>query len=153
MSADDTPSDDSRRRDLRFFAAFFLAPLTVPLLLLPLLLYGKLAPFWVGVAFVIAAVVSYAGTLLFSMPAYFVLRRWGYTSIWIAITVGSVIGAIMWLVFAVLFTLSLDQGIAGLQYALSGEFTLMGFLWPGGGLGAVVGAVLWMIARPDRQGS
>src|SRR5712691_4625019 len=100
MSVDDTPSDDSTRRDLRLFAAFFLAPLTVPLLLLPLLLYGKLAPFWIGVAFAIAAVVCYVGTILFGVPAYFVLRRWGYTSIWIAITVGLVIGAIMWLVFA-----------------------------------------------------
>jgi hypothetical protein len=58
----------------------------------------------------------------------------------------------MWLVFGILFTLSLDQGIAGLQYAFSDVNTQTGFIW-GGGLGAVVGAVLWMIARPDRQGS
>jgi hypothetical protein len=107
MSGGDTRSDDPTRCEFRHFAAFYFVPLTVPLLLLPLFLYGKLAPFWVGAAMTIAAVVSYAGTLLFGVPAYSVLRRWGYTSIWIAITVGIVIGAMMWLVFGVLFTLSL----------------------------------------------
>ena len=38
-----------------------------------------------------------------------------------------------------------------MKYVLSDMHTLMGFLFPGGGLGAVVGMVFWMIARPDRQ--
>ena len=59
----------------------------------------------------------------------------------------------MWLVFSVLFPLSLDQGLSGVQFALTNLHTLKGVIWPGGVLGAIVGALFWVIARPDRPPS
>jgi hypothetical protein len=133
--------------------AFFIAPLAVPLLMLPWLSSGHLATGWILTAMVIAALVSYAGTLALGMPAYFLLRARGLTAAWIAGAAGFVIGALMWLVFSVLFPLSLDQGLAGVRFALTDLHSLQGVLWPGGVLGAIVGALFWVIARPDRQPS
>ena len=97
--------------------------------------------------------MSYAGTLALGMPAYFFLRERGLTAFWIAGVVSFVIGALMWLVFSALFPLSLDQGLAGVRFALTDLRSLRGALWPGGVLGATVGALFWVIARPDRQPS
>jgi hypothetical protein len=133
--------------------AFFVAPLAVPLLLLPWLSSGHLAPGWMLTAIVIAALVSYAGTLVLGVPAYFLLRARRLTAAWIAGVAGFVIGALMWLVFSVLFPLSLDQGLSGVRFALTDLHTLKGVIWPGGVLGAIVGALFWVIARPDRQPS
>lgn len=133
--------------------AFFIAPLAVPLLMLPWLLSGHLASGWILTAVVITALVSYAGTLALGMPAYFFLRARGLTALWIAGVTGFVIGALMWLVFSVLFPLSLDQGLAGVRFALTDLYSLRGVLWPGGVLGAIVGVLFWVIARPDRQPS
>src|SRR5258707_621789 len=112
MSGDDTRSDDSIRRVFRYFAAFVLAPLAVPLLLLPWLLYGKLALRWVLTSMVIGALVSYTGTLVFGMPVFFLFRRLGYKSVWVAVIVGFSIGAVMWLVFFVLASLSWDPSLS-----------------------------------------
>ncbi|RUW45528.1 hypothetical protein EOA32_33895 [Mesorhizobium sp. M1A.F.Ca.ET.072.01.1.1] len=137
----------------RSAVAFFTAPLAVPLLMLPWLLSGHLAVGWILTAMVIAALLSYAGTLALGMPVYFFLGARGLTAFWIAGIAGYVIGAIMWLVFSVLFPLSLDQGFAGVQFAVTDLRSLKGVLWPGGVLGAIVGMLFWVIARPDRQPS
>lgn len=131
--------------------AFFIAPLAVPLLMLPWLSSGHLSPGWILTATVIAALVSYAGTFVLGMPAYCFLRARGLTAAWVAGVTGFVIGVLMWLVFSVLFPLSLDQGLAGVRFALTDLHSLRGVLWPGGVLGAIVGVLFWMIARPDRQ--
>src|SRR6266540_824083 len=90
-------SDASMKRGA---VAFFIAPLAVPLLLLPWLSSGHLALGWMLTATVIAAMTGYVGTLVFGMPAYFFLRARGLTSAWIAVAIGFAIGALMWLVFS-----------------------------------------------------
>src|ERR1700722_15834098 len=117
--------------------AFFIAPLAVPLLLLPWLSSGHLRTGWVVTTMVIAALVSYTGTLVIGMPAYFLMRARGLTAAWIAGAVGFVSGVLMWLVFSVLFPLSLDQGLAGVRFALTDTHILRGVLWPGGALGMI----------------
>jgi hypothetical protein len=55
-----------------------------------------------------------------------------------------------WLVFAVLFGLSLGNSWSFISHDLvSNSAHLRAFL-PTGALGAAVGATLWLIARPDR---
>jgi hypothetical protein len=153
MLDDATNRDGSKGRGSRRAIACFIAPLAVPLLLLPWLLWqpGKLGAIWVVTAMVISAFVSYLGTLLVGIPTYFLLSRRGYTAAWIAAAAGSAIGALMWLIFSVLFALSFDQGAVGVRFALTDPHALRGVMWPGGVLGGAVGAIFWLIARPDRQ--
>lgn len=137
----------------RHTVAFFVAPLAAPLLMLPWLLSGHLALGWILTAMVIVALVSYAGTVVVGMPAYSFLRARGLTAAWIAGIVGFAIGSLMWLVFSILFPLSLGQGLTGVRLGLTDLHSLRGVLWPGGMLGTIVGALFWVIARPDREPS
>lgn len=95
--------------------------------------------------------MAYGGMLILGIPVYLFLRSHHRTAFWIAPIVGLVIGAITWLVFSVLFALSLGEGISGMRLALTDPNISKGIAWPGGVLGAVVGALFWLIARPDRQ--
>jgi hypothetical protein len=131
--------------------AFVIAPLVVPLSLLPWLLTGNVAPNWILTTMIIGAVVGYVGTFVFGTPVYLLLKVRGYTALWIAIAAGFAIGDLMWLFFSVIFALSLDEGAAGVRFALSDPPTLGGVFWPGGVLGAAVGLVFWLIARPNSQ--
>lgn len=133
--------------------AFFVAPLAVPLFVLIWSFSGHLALGWRLTMMVIAAFLSFGGTLAFGMPAYFLLKARGLTAAWIAGVAGFVIGALMWLVFLVLFPLSLGQGFSGVRLGLADFHIVSDIAWPGGVLGAIVGALFWVIARPDRQPS
>jgi hypothetical protein len=130
--------------------AFFFAPLAVPLLLLPWLIYSGLAVVWVIVTLLLSLTVSYIGSATLGLSAYKLLKRHNYTALWIALPVGYAIGAVMWMVFSVFFVVSLGQGISGIHLALSDPASLWGVLWPGGILGTAVGLLFWIIARPDR---
>lgn len=101
----------------------------------------------------VAAFLSYGGTLAFGMPAYFLLKARSLTAAWVAGAIGFAIGALMWLVFLVLFPLSLGQGLSGVRFGLANFHIVTDIAWPGGVLGAIVGGLFWMIARPDRQPS
>jgi hypothetical protein len=144
-------SNDSISHGSRLAMALFVAPLAVPVLLLPWLLSGHLATTWILTTIFVGGLVSYAGALVLGVPAYFILSARGLTAAWVSPAVGFAIGALMWLIFSVLFALSLDQGLSGVRFALTDPHTLRGVLWPGGILGSIVGAVFWLIARPDRQ--
>jgi len=133
--------------------AFVVAPLAVPLLVLPWLLSGGLAVGWIITAMAVAALVSYVGTFTLGTLAYFFLKSRRLTEAWIASVAGFAIGALMWLVFSIVFPLSLDQGLAGVRFALTDPHSLRGVFWPGGALGMVVGILFWTISRPDRQSS
>ena len=133
--------------------AFFVAPLAVPLLVLVWSFAGHLALRWQLTMMVIAAFLSYSGTLAFGMPAYIFLRARGLTATWIAGAVGFVIGALMWLVVLVLFPLSLGQGFSGVRLGMADFSIVTDIVWPGGVLGTIVGVLFWAIARPDRQPS
>jgi len=135
----------------RSIIAFLVAPLTVPVLLLPYI-RALSNTFGISVfALEIATVMAYAGAILFGVPAYSFLRARDWTAPWIALIFGFAIGAAMWVVFMVIFALSLGEGASGVLLALTNLGTLKGAVWPGGITGAVTGIIFWMIARPDRQ--
>ena len=138
--------------DQRRTVAFIVAPLCVPLSTFFYLINTNLAPFWVGASTIISATIAYAGVLVFGIPAYRFLRARSWTSVWIALVVGFAAGVLMWLVFAALFPLLLDRGLAGVQFAFTDRKMLTGAIWPAGILGAAVGVILWLIARPDLNG-
>jgi hypothetical protein len=85
---------------------------------------------------------------VFGVPSHIVLRARGFRAVWIAVATGFVIGALMWLVFSILFVLSLDQGFSGVRRSLA---DVRSVLFPGGVLGAIVGGLFWSVARPDRK--
>lgn len=114
----------------RLRIAFFIAPLAVPLSLLPWLCSDHLAMRWILTAMVIAALLGYTGTLVLGRPAYFFLKSRGLTAAWIAGAVGFVIGALMWLVFCVVFPLLSDEGLSGVRFGLTHLQTVKGALWP-----------------------
>ena len=131
--------------------AFWVAPLAVPLLVLVWSFSGQLALGWRLTMMVIAAFLSYGGTVALGIPAYFLLKARGLTTVWIAGAIGFAIGVLMWLIFMVLFPLSLDQGFSGVHFAFANFHIVTDIAWPGGALGATVGVLFWLIARPDRE--
>ena len=62
---------------MRAVIAFLVAPLVVPLFLLPSLYSGMPDRFWFAVTLIVATIAAYAGTFFFGLPAYLFLRaRW-----------------------------------------------------------------------------
>jgi hypothetical protein len=126
------------------YIALLIAPLAVPLLLIPYVSSMDLA-------LEIGVVIAYGGSITFGLPVYWFLRRHNWTMFWIAPGLGFILGAPMWLAFGVMFALALGEGMAGVQLALTDANMLKGMFWPGGILGAVAGTLFWLIARPDRR--
>ena len=130
-------------------SALLLAPLAVPITLLPFLIYGNMVPFWILISLILSALVSYAGTLLLGLPVLLILWGRGYTACWISIVVGLIVGPIMMMLFTILLVSSLGQGKQGIRLAISDPHTLIGYLWFGGILGVIVSALFWLIAKPE----
>lgn len=130
--------------------AFLVAPLAVPILLVPYLNSLMPAQFWFVVALCFSAITAYAGTFLFGIPAYLFLQARKWTAFWIAPVLGFIAAGLAWTAFAALFGLSLGSDLSGVKRVLSNVSGLRDVLWPFGPLGAVVGSLLWLIARPDR---
>jgi hypothetical protein len=147
-SANGDGSDDD---DIRVVMAFFLAPLSVPLSMLPIVAFSDGKSIAKIIIVVLGAVASYGGTFVFGIPAYSFLKARRVTAAWAAVATGLAIGAITWVLFSVLLPLSLGQGLSGVRFALIDRRMMSGVLWPGGVEGALVGAVYWLIARPDRR--
>jgi hypothetical protein len=131
---------------MRSVIAFLIAPLAVPLLygawagLHGLANDGPWPPPRIEIVLGFAAMFTYAGTVVFGIPACLFLRARKLTAFWLAPVVGFVAGAIMNCIFVTLVIPS-----APLANVLLGSLEI------GGPLGAVVGAIFWLIARPDRQ--
>jgi hypothetical protein len=132
----------------RIAIAFFVAPLAVPLVLVPYLWLRISTPSLFLFALIVSVAFSYGGTLVFGLPAYSLLRMRLLTSFWVAPVVGFAIGAIVWVLFLVSFVLSLEEGISGVRSVLKDPGALSGVVWPGGLSGATVGIIFWMIAHP-----
>jgi hypothetical protein len=133
--------------------AFLVAPLWVPLaaaLVFRLIVWRDPAQaHWVVIGTALSALFAYGGSYLLGLPLFRWLLSRGLVSMWIASTVGFVIGAVTWLVFMACFTTFLGQGPVGAASAIAPQ--QLSFLFIPGGLGALVGMTLWLIARPDRQ--
>jgi hypothetical protein len=138
------------KREIR---GFFLAPLVVPIGLTPSLLSGHITFGWLVTTLLIALIVTYIGMVLMGLPIYNILMRRNLRAFWFAVVVGMLIGGVTWMLFLVLFPLSLGQGLSGVKSALSDLRSLRGLIWPGGALGGMVGLLFWIISRPDRRAS
>jgi hypothetical protein len=142
----------------RSFVAFLVAPLWVPLVMIPLAsLYMFSSPNqgpWVAITIFLGVIFGYGGTLAFGLPAFAVLRSRQVTAFWIAPVLGFIIGAVTWQIFMVFFALMMSDGhlstaAHGIKQTLGDPVKMLFAVGPGG-LGALVGATLWLIARPDR---
>ncbi len=138
----------------RSTAAFLIAPLWVPLIVVPYALFvifpHPAQHLWVAVAGLLSTVFTYLGVGVIGLPVFRFLRSRNWTAIWIAGVAGFVIGAAMWLVFLVFFILFLGEGFGGVASAAQDWRNHAAFLWLPGALGTLVGLTLWVIARPDR---
>lgn len=121
----------------RGWKAFAIAPLAAPLVVV--LKFGlsgapdNVAAFF----FPIALAYAYAGTFLFGLPFYLLLRALKLTAFWWAPAVGLVVGSAMALIlFLSIGARNLEAITEAIKY--------------GGPPGAAVGALLWLIGRPDR---
>jgi hypothetical protein len=130
--------------------AFLVAPLVVPLFLLPSLYSGMPDKFWFAVTLIVATITAYAGTFFLGLPAYLFLRARKWTAFWIAPVLGFIAGSVAYCVFVVLFGLSLGSSLSSVMSDFSNVSGLRDLLWPIGPEGAAVGSLLWLIARPDR---
>jgi hypothetical protein len=137
----------------RTIAAFLVAPLWVPAT-------AGISAFWMFpqpeqsiwrlATAVISGLFGYAGTLGFGIPLFIVLRSRRLVSVWIAIAAGFIAGGIAWVIFLLLFALSLGNsiGFAISEVLRPDQWSYLSMLAPAI-LGALVGATLWLIARPD----
>jgi hypothetical protein len=133
--------------------AFLIAPLWVPGAALPFA--ARAFPYpeqrhWIYMTVFIAAVFAYGGAAVFGTPAFLQLRASRRTAFWIAPTLGFVVGVATWLVFIVLFGLSLGNSWSFVPHDLASNSANLSAFLPTGTLGAAVGATLWLITRPDR---
>jgi len=134
--------------------AFLIAPLWVPAATVPFA--ARAFPYpeqqhWIVITVIIAAIFAYGGVAALGIPAFRLLRASKHTSFWIAPILGFAVGVATWLVFIVLFGLSLGNSWSFVSHNIaSNSADLWAFLLTGA-LGAAVGATLWLIARPDRH--
>ena len=132
--------------------AYLVAPLWVPAATAIYALHMFPYPeqhHWIYVTIIIGAVFGYAGTLALGMPAFFVLRARSHTALWTAVVLGFGIGGLTWLVFTVLFVLSLGNSFTFILHEAANPTSWLPLL-PTGVLGSIVGATWWLVARPDR---
>jgi hypothetical protein len=102
---------------------------------------------------IIAAIFAYGGVAALGIPAFRLLRASKHTAFWIAPILGFAVGVATWLVFIVLFGLSLGNSWTFVSNDLVTNSAHLWAFLPTGGLGAAVGATLWLIARPDHEDS
>jgi len=134
--------------------AFLIAPLWVPAAAVPFA--ARAFPYpeqrhWIYITVIIAAIFAYGGVAALGMPAFRLLRASKHTAFWIGPILCFAVGIITWLVFIVLFGLSLGNSWSFVSYDLVSNSAHLWAVLPTGALGAAVGATLWLIARPDRE--
>jgi hypothetical protein len=93
----------------------------------------------------VSVLVAYAGTFVFGVPAYLVLRAWRLTAFWIAPITGFVAGWLAWHLAFALFAVALGNSPSEVSDSGSDAARI------GGLSGAIIGAIIWLIARPDRH--
>src|SRR5881398_3560314 len=88
---------------LRVLVAFIVAPVIVPLSVIVWSIDGGVPPVWVMVAGFVSTCVAYGGTLVVGIPLYLFLRARKWTYLWVAATLGYLVGIIAWTaLFAIL---------------------------------------------------
>jgi hypothetical protein len=95
--------------------AFLIAPLWVPAAIVPFAAQAFPYPeqrHWIYISSIIAAIFAYAAVAAFGMPAFVILRTRNFTALWTAPVLISALASsiITWVIFIVLFGLSLGNG-------------------------------------------
>jgi len=131
---------------LRVVVAFLVAPLVVPIFAVVYFRGLLFDSFVVVMVLSLSTIAACAGTLLFGVPAYFLLRSRNWTAFWLAAALGFIAGGLTWWVFSGVRVMEDSLGFKPVW-----DLNLMvEAFWPFGPVGAVVGSLLWFIARPDR---
>jgi hypothetical protein len=127
--------------------AFLIAPLWVPLIVTLYAAFVSRLETWVPLATIISLLFAYAGTLLFGVPTYLLLRRWPLALLVAGLLVGFGAGVMMWNAFFVLFGLSLGHSLQTIATTFSGIDLQEHLYWSRrtGTLGSLVGLTLWFI--------
>jgi hypothetical protein len=137
----------------RTVLAFLIAPLWVPAAVAPYASHVFPYPeqrHWIFITTIIGSIFAYGGVAALGMPTFFVLRARKCTAFWIAPALGLVVGISTWLVFIILFGLSLGNSWAFVSHDLANNSAHWWGFSATGALGAAVGATFWLVARPDR---
>jgi hypothetical protein len=96
-------------------------------------------------AIAVGALLTYFGVFALGYPAFRYLRARGMTSVWRAVGLGFVAGAVMWALIAFCLGLLKYRGITSAFYQSFNDVSPPAEL-----LGIIIGATFWLIARPDR---
>ncbi len=144
---------------MRVLIAFLVAPLCVPITLMPVFFFlvNPTAPSWAVFESIVSMVFAYGGMAVFGLPTYLLLRSRDITKRWVAIAAGFAYGVLTMMVFLVFFELAFSYSHE-VSAALLREVIAdprkwpVGFVLPGL-LGAMVGITFWRISRPDRAPS
>jgi hypothetical protein len=96
-------------------------------------------------AIAVSALLTYFGMFVLGYPAFRYLRARGMTSVWRAMGLGFVAGAVMWVLIAFYLGLWKYGGITLALYQSFNDVSLPAEL-----LGVIIAATFWLIARPDR---
>jgi hypothetical protein len=121
---------------LRFTIGFLIAPLAIPVIEFRVWERPALPAELLWLAF-LGIIVAYAGTFVFGIPAYCLLRARKWTAFWFAPLAGFIVAGLTW-------------WLLGLLTPLRGGTGFLGVLWPYGPLGALVASLLWLMAWFER---
>ena len=113
--------------------AFLIAPLWVPAATGPCAIY-ILFPYpeqrhWVYITTIIAAVFAYEGVLTLGVPTFLILRARNCSALWIALVLGFGVGVITYLVFLILFGLSLGNSLTTVLSIFWHDLTAKPAVW------------------------
>jgi hypothetical protein len=134
---------------IRFTIGFLIAPLAIPVIEFRAWERPALPAELLWLVF-LSVIVAYAGTFLFGIPAYCLLRARKWTAFWFAPLAGFIVAGLTWWLLGILTPLRGGSGILDVHSHLH---WLRGVLWPYGPLGALVASLLWLMARLERAGS
>lgn len=145
---------------LQTLAAFLIAPLWVPVLMVLFMPYkvcdGSPQMFCTESydVVILSLIVAYSGMILFGLPSILLLRSFRKTNFFIAPFVGFVVAAFFWVLLQVAIGVAMGAAPTVAITSLADNFTsssaLLVFLWPCLS-GVLVGSTYWIIARPDRD--
>jgi hypothetical protein len=108
----ETPITSEQRpkpRAQRIIAAFAIAPIVVPTVMLVYLRGLATSDFWFVVYVAVATVFAYFGAIVIGAPVLFAIWSRGHKTLWVTVVAGIAIAAFVWLLFGVLFSLSLGH--------------------------------------------
>lgn len=116
---------------MRIFWAFFLAPLTTPIVFVVLTAFrlGSLEPITIlPWAMMVYAPFAYAAAGILGLPAYWILRRYAEFTLSVGIVIGGVIG-LLTAVFVGIFVSPHMDAFAFLSCTVAGSAAAVVFWW------------------------